>query len=65
MLVDLDDRLPAGSGAAKLERYDRFLADWPTKVARYPRPGARPPLVLFACRDRSRARECARQPIES
>jgi hypothetical protein len=60
LLVELDDRLPEGSGAAKLERYDHFLAGWSTQIARYARPGAELPFVVFVCRDRSRARECAR-----
>jgi hypothetical protein len=60
LFVELDDRLPEGSGAAKLERYDHFLAGWSTHVARYARVGAELPFVVFVCRDRSRARECAR-----
>jgi Replication-relaxation len=61
LFVELDDRLPEGSGAAKLERYDHFLAGWSTHVARYARPDAELPFVVFVCRDRSRARECARR----
>jgi Replication-relaxation len=61
LLVELDDRLPEGVGAAKLERYDHFLAGWSTHLDRYARPGAELPLVAFVCRDRSRARECARR----
>jgi hypothetical protein len=60
LLVELDDRLPEGSRAAKLERYDHFLAGWSTHVERYARTCAELPLVVFVCRDRSRARECAR-----
>jgi hypothetical protein len=60
LLVELDDRLSEGSRAAKLERYDHFLAGWSTHVKRYARPCAELPLVVFVCRDRSRARECAR-----
>lgn len=60
LLVELDDRLPEGVGAAKLERYDHFLAGWSTQLQRYARPGAELPLVVFVCRDRERARECAR-----
>jgi hypothetical protein len=59
-LIELDDRLPEGLGAAKLERYDHFLAGWATHIPRYARPGAELPIVVFVCRDRSRARECAR-----
>ncbi len=61
LLVELDDRLPEGGGAAKLERYDHFLAGWSTELRRYARPGAALPLVVFVCRDRARARECARR----
>jgi len=61
LLVELDDRLPEGAAAAKLERYDHFLAGWSSHVRRYSRPGGEPPLVVFVCRDRSRARECARR----
>ncbi|MFZ1156058.1 MAG: replication-relaxation family protein [Solirubrobacteraceae bacterium] len=60
LIVELDDRLPEGKGAGKLERYDHFLAGWSTNMARYARLGAELPIVAFACRDRSRARECAR-----
>ena len=60
LLVEFDDRLPEGSRAAKLERYDHFLAGWSTHMARYAHPGGTLPLVVFVCRDRSRARECAR-----
>jgi len=61
LLVELDDRLPEGSGAAKLERYDHFLAGWSVHLKRYARSTARPPTVVFVCRDGARARECARR----
>jgi hypothetical protein len=61
LLVELDDRLPEGAGAAKLERYDHFLAGWSSRLPHYSRPGAELPLVVFVCRDRSRAHECARR----
>ncbi len=61
LLVELDDRLPEGAGAAKLERYDHFLAGWLVHIKRHSRSGAKPPLVVFVCRDRARARECARR----
>jgi hypothetical protein len=60
LLVELDDRLPEGVGAAKLERYDHFLTGWSPQLQRYARPGAELPCVVFVCRDRERARECAR-----
>jgi Replication-relaxation len=61
LLVELDDRLPEGVGAAKLERYDHFLAGWSIHLARYARSTTPLPTVVFVCRDHARARECARQ----
>jgi hypothetical protein len=60
LLVERDDRVPVGSAAAKLERYDHLLAGWSLCAARFARRGAPRPLVVFLCRDRPRARECAR-----
>jgi hypothetical protein len=55
VMVELDDRL-AGSGAeALLHRYDHFLTGWSAHVARYDERGRATPLVVFVCRDRSRA----------
>jgi Replication-relaxation len=59
LLIELDDRLPVGHAGAKLERYDHFLAGWSVHSRRYGRGDAMP-LVVFVCRDRGRARECAR-----
>jgi hypothetical protein len=61
VLVELDDRLPEGLRAAKLERYDHFLAGWSAHLAHYTRPAAKAPIVVFVCRDHARARECARR----
>jgi hypothetical protein len=61
VLVELDDRLPEGVGAAKLERYDHFLTGWSAHIERYTRAGGQLPLVVFVCRDRTRAHECARR----
>lgn len=61
LLVELDDRLPEGAAAAKLERYDHFLAGWSASLGRYARVGSELPMVVFVCRDRARARECARR----
>ncbi|HEV3095458.1 MAG TPA: replication-relaxation family protein [Solirubrobacteraceae bacterium] len=59
LLIELDDRLPVGVQAAnKLERYDHFLSGWSAQMRRYASIPA--PLVVFVCRDRPRARECAR-----
>ena len=61
VLVELDDRMPVGRAAGKLERYDHFLAGWSVHTARYGRRMEATPLVVFVCRDRARARECARR----
>jgi Replication-relaxation len=61
LLVELDDRMPTGRAAAKLERYDHLLAGWSVHTTRYGRRLGRPPVVVFVCRDRARARECARR----
>jgi Replication-relaxation len=59
LLVELDDRLPTGRAAGKLERYDHLLAGWSVHTTRYGRRLGAPPSVVFVCRDRARARECA------
>jgi hypothetical protein len=59
VLVELDDRLPVGRTAAKLERYDHFLAGWSAHTSRYGRRLDAVPVVAFVCRDRTRARRCA------
>lgn len=60
ILIELDDRPPRGRGAAKLERYDHFLSGWSISTPRYGPRGQARPIVLFVCRDRMRARDCAR-----
>jgi protein involved in plasmid replication-relaxation len=64
LLIERDDRLPTAAAAAKLERYDHLLAGWSVCVPRFSRHSAGragpSPLVVFLCRDRPRARECAR-----
>jgi hypothetical protein len=60
VLVEFDDRPPTGPGAAKLERYDHFLSGWSTHLRRYGTRGEATPTVVFVCRDRARARACAR-----
>jgi hypothetical protein len=60
VLVELDDRLAVGAAARKLERYDHFLAGWSTHTRRYGPRAKAVPVVVFVCRDRERARECAR-----
>jgi hypothetical protein len=61
LLVELDDRLPSGRAAGKLERYDHLLAGWSVHTTRYGHRLGAPPVVVFVCRDRTRARECARK----
>ncbi len=61
LLVELDDRLPTGRAAGKLERYDHLLAGWSVHTRRYGPCGQASPIVVFVCRDRARARECARR----
>jgi Replication-relaxation len=60
VIVELDDRLAVAAAARKLERYDHFLAGWSVHTSRYGRRAEAIPLVVFVCRDRSRARACAR-----
>jgi Replication-relaxation len=60
VLVELDDRPPTGGAAGKLERYDHFLAGWSLHTRRYGLRHRVLPVVVFVCRDRARARECAR-----
>lgn len=60
VIVELDDRRLAPRAVAKLERYDHFLAGWSVHTSRYGRRLEAVPLVAFVCRDRARARECAR-----
>jgi hypothetical protein len=60
VIVELDDRLPVAGASGKLERYDHFLAGWCLTISRYGRRAQAVPLVVFVCRDRARARACAR-----
>jgi hypothetical protein len=60
VLVEFDDRLAQGAVASKLERYDHFLTGWAVHTRRYGRRLEALPLLVFVCRDRTRARECAR-----
>jgi hypothetical protein len=61
VIVELDDRPPVGRAARKLERYDHFVAGWSTHIDRYGRRAQAVAVVVFVCRDRPRARECARR----
>ncbi len=61
LLLERDDRLAGASALAKLERYDHFLTGWSTWTQRYGRRASAVPVVVYICRDRARARECARR----
>ncbi len=61
VMVERDDRLASGAVTGKLERYDHFIAGWSDHTRRYGPRGRARPLVVFLCRDRSRARACARR----
>jgi hypothetical protein len=61
ILIEPDDRLPSRATAGKLLRYDHFLTGWALHTRRYGRRREAAPTVLFLCRDRTRARECARR----
>ena len=61
LIIERDDRLGEPRAIAKLERYDHFLTGWSLHTKRYGRRALALPLVVFLCRDRSRARECARE----
>ncbi|MHB8243127.1 MAG: replication-relaxation family protein [Solirubrobacteraceae bacterium] len=60
LIVERDDRLDDPRALAKLERYDHFLTGWSTHTKRYGRRAVAQPIVVFLCRDRARARACAR-----
>jgi Replication-relaxation len=60
VLVELDDRVSGAGVVGKLERYDHFLAGWSAHTRRYGDRGEASPMVVFLCRDRSRARDGAR-----
>jgi hypothetical protein len=61
VLVEFDDRFRSGPATAKLERYEHFLSGWAVHTTRYGRRLQVVPVVVFVCRDRPRARECARR----
>ncbi len=61
LLVEFDDRLAPGPVCGKLERYDHLLAGWAVHTRRYGERDRAIPLAVFVCRDRARARECARR----
>jgi Replication-relaxation len=60
LFVERDDSLATRRGAAKLLRYDHFLAGWSAHTRRYGERSEATPIVVFLCRSRERARSCAR-----
>jgi hypothetical protein len=60
VMIEYDDRLSGARAARKLQRYDHFLSGWSVHTHRYGRRSEAVPLVVFVCRDRARARACAR-----
>jgi hypothetical protein len=61
MMIEADDRLTQGRAVGKLERYDHLIAGWSEHINRYGRRREALPMVVFVCRDRTRARECAKR----
>jgi hypothetical protein len=61
LLVERDDRLALGAVCGKLERYDHLLSGWAVHTRRYGPRERTIAIVVFVCRDRTRARECARR----
>jgi hypothetical protein len=61
VMIEADDRLPQGRAAGKLERYDHLIAGWSEHIIRYGHRRQAQPMVVFVCRDRTRARECAKR----
>ncbi len=59
LMVERDDRLRTQRGTAKLQRYDHFLSGWSAHSRRYGQRCDAEPMVVFVCRDRTRARNCA------
>jgi hypothetical protein len=55
VMIEFEDRLAGDGGVALLHRYDHFLTGWSAHVSRYDERGRATPLVVFVCRDRSRA----------
>ncbi len=61
LLIELDDRFTGAGVVSKLERYDHFIAGWSAHTRRYGRRMEAGIVVVFVCRDRTRARDCARR----
>jgi hypothetical protein len=64
LMVEREDRLSGSGITRKLQRYDHFLSGWSVHTQRYGRRAEATPAVVFVCRDRARARACARAADE-
>jgi hypothetical protein len=60
VMIEHEDRLSGTGITRKLQRYDHFFSGWSAHTHRYGRRAEATPAVVFVCRDRSRARACAR-----
>lgn len=60
VLIEREDRLSGMGITRKLQRYDHFFSGWSAHTHRYGRRADATPMVVFVCRDRARARACAR-----
>jgi predicted transcriptional regulator len=60
VMIEREDRLSGTGITRKLQRYDHFFSGWSAHTHRYGRRAEATPMVVFVCRDRARARACAR-----
>jgi predicted transcriptional regulator len=60
VMIEREDRLSGMGITRKLQRYDHFFSGWSAHTHRYGRRAEATPAVVFVCRDRARARACAR-----
>jgi hypothetical protein len=60
VMIEREDRTLGPAITRKLQRYDHFLCGWSAHTRRYGRRTEAVPVVVFVCRDRARARACAR-----
>jgi hypothetical protein len=60
LMIEREDRLSGVGITHKLQRYDHFFSGWSAHTDRYGRRAKATPAVVFVCRDRARARACAR-----
>jgi hypothetical protein len=60
LMIEREERLSGTGVTRKLQRYDHFLSGWSVHTRRYGPRAEATPAVVFVCRDRARARSCAR-----